>query len=146
MEIVKGMYFLRELLRDDVFVVNENKRYPLLTLIENPSADYLSPQEEEFLEKILKAVHIKIEEIKVINVASPKPENYFESLQELPAKRVINFGTSFEKINLPLHFDKYMPVAQQGITFLMADSLDTISQDLEKKKQLWKALQQIFLN
>lgn len=145
MELVKGMYFLKELLKDDVYLIDERKRYPLLVLVEDQSSPHLNSPDEALLEKILQSVHINLSEIKILNVAHPGPENNYEQFSELPSQKVINFGADFKKINLDINLEKYLVHVEGQVTFLQADPLNVIAQDKEKKKALWRGLQQMFL-
>ena len=144
MDIIKGMYFLKELLKDDVYIIGENKRYPLLILVEDLNSPYLNEKDEEFLEKIMQSVGVKLSEIRLNNIASDELKESYDTLQEIPAQRVISFGVSLKKLGLDIDLQKYLIITQENISFLMADTLAEISADQSKKKQLWQGLKQLF--
>lgn len=144
MDIVKGMYFLKELLKDDVYVIVENKRYPLLVLVEDTKSPFLEEKNEELLEKILQSVGIKVPETRLLNTAHLLPEDGFDSFQELPSKRVLSFGVDLKTLGLNLSLKKYELKTQDNITFLLADTLPEIATDKEMKKKLWQGLKQLF--
>lgn len=144
MDIVKGMYFLKELLKDDVFIIGENKRYPLLVLVEDHKNPYLNDKDEEFLEKILQSISIKLPEVRLINIAQEGSGESFDSLQELPASKVLSFGVSLSALKLDILLEKYVLKTQENIIFLLADTLPELSSSKDLKKQLWQALKKLF--
>ena len=144
MDIIKGMYFLKELLKDDVYIIEENKRYPLLVLVDDNNSPYLNEKDEEFLEKILQSVGIKLSEVRLINTAQEGIEENYDNLQELPSSRVISFGVNLNVLNFDITLNKYSLKTQESIVFLLADTLGEISSDQNRKKQLWQALKQLF--
>ena len=144
MDIIKGMYFLKELLKDDVYIIGENQRYPLLILVEDQNSPYLNEKDEAFLEKVLQSVGVKLSEIRLNNIASEELKESYDTLQEIPSQRVISFGVSLHKLGLAIDLEKYLLITQESISFLLADTLEEISGNQSKKKQLWQGLKQLF--
>ncbi|MBO0939143.1 hypothetical protein J2I47_21490 [Fibrella sp. HMF5335] len=98
-----------------------------------------------FLEKILKAVHLDIDGVDLLNVHGTSNVNFSELLKGKYIHHFFTFGVPFSRINLDILMDRYQPVRFDGITFLMADSLPAIETDVALKKKLWEALKKIFL-
>ena len=103
------------------------------------------PSDLLFLEKILKAVHIDIDRIDLLNVHGTSNVNFSELLQGKYIHHFFTFGVPFSRINLDILMDRYQPIRFDGITFLMADSLPAIETDVALKKKLWEALKKVFL-
>jgi hypothetical protein len=143
---IKDIAFLKSLLTDEVYWAKEHKRYPLIVLIHEPKDEYLLPEEEAFLEKVLGAVHIDLETVKVINTAFLQPEDDFGSLQNMPSEKIINFGADWQKVNLKINPPKYKPIPSGQVQVLNADALTEINLSKELKKQLWEGLKEMFFN
>ena len=139
MDIIKGMYYLKELLKDDVYIIGENQRYPLLILVEDQNSPYLNEKDEEFLEKILQSVGVKLSEVRLNNILSEELKETYDNLQEIPSQRVISFGVSMHKLGLDINLEKYLLITQEGISFLLADTLEEISGDQSKKNSSGRA-------
>ncbi|MBO0933166.1 hypothetical protein [Fibrella aquatilis] len=107
--------------------------------------DELLPSDLLFLEKILKAVHLDIEGVDLLNVHGTSNVNFQELLSGKYIHHFFTFGVPFSRINLDILMDRYQPVRFDGITFLMADPLPAIETDVALKKKLWEALKKIFL-
>jgi hypothetical protein len=75
LKAIKDIAFLRNFLQDEVYLVNERKRYPVVIFYEEPAQEYLQPEDELFLEKILQAVHIQLVKTRLVNLKFPEPEN-----------------------------------------------------------------------
>ena len=103
------------------------------------------PSDLLFLEKILKAVHLDIEGVDLLNVHGTTNVNFNELLTGKYIHHFFTFGVPFSRINLDILMDRYQPIRFDGITFLMADSLPAIETDVVLKKKLWEALKKVFL-
>lgn len=107
--------------------------------------EVLDPGNLLFLEKILKAVNLNVNGVDLLNLQGTQDVDFNELLKGKYIHHFITFGVPFERIHLDIMMDRYAPVRFDGITFLMADSLPTIEADQNLKKQLWNALQRVFL-
>ena len=105
----------------------------------------MRPSDLLFLEKILKAVHIDIDGVDLLNVHGTSNVNFSELLQGKYIHHFFTFGVPFSRINLDILMDRYQPIRFDGITFLMADPLPAIETDVVLKKKLWEALKKVFL-
>ena len=107
--------------------------------------DELLPSDLLFLEKILKAVHLDIDGVDLLNVHGTSNVDFNELLKGKYIHHFFTFGVPFNRINLDILMDRYQPVRFDGITFLMADPLPAIETDVVLKKKLWEALKKVFL-
>jgi len=105
----------------------------------------LLPSDLLFLEKILKAVHLDIDGVDLLNVHGTKTINFAELLAGKYIHHFFTFGVPFSRLNLDIMMDRYHPVRFEGITFLMADPLPAIEADVALKKKLWESLKKVFL-
>lgn len=143
MEIVKGIYFLQELLKEEALLFQERKRYPLLLVFSHPGEGYLGEEDEAFLEKVLTAVDLKLTEVKMINTFK---KNYlFENWDEIPSEKIIFFGAEPEDFFPGLQLENYQLKSSGGVRLLKAEALSTIQADKDKKTSLWNALKRLFI-
>lgn len=105
----------------------------------------LLPSDLLFLEKILKAVHLDVDGVDLLNVHGTKNVDFAELLAGKYIHHFFTFGVPFSRLNLDIMMDRYHPVRFEGITFLMADPLPAIEADVALKKQLWQSLKKVFL-
>ena len=96
-----------------------------------------------FLENILKAVKRTMEDILLVNVREASNEQIEALLAEQNHRQLIGFGTS--RLDKLKGLDLYSVTVSNHKTYLKAEALTSISSDQDKKKALWKALQEIFL-
>ncbi len=105
----------------------------------------LLPSDLLFLEKILKAVHLDVAGVDLLNVHGTKNVNFSELLAGKYIHHFFTFGVPFSRLNLDIMMDRYHPVRFEGITFLMADPLPAIEADMALKRKLWESLKKVFL-
>lgn len=144
MEVIRNSAFLQSLLGDKLYkVTTPSIRYPLVVLFAHPSAALMPSQDEAFLEKILQAVNLNFDEVKLINLLACSPEDDWSEWVEIPAHYLIAFGTEIPLVsaNIPLYALQH----HQAVSFFKAHSLEEIANDQEKKRLLWAALKQMFL-
>lgn len=104
----------------------------------------LDPSNLLFLEKILNAVNLNIDGVDLLNLNGVRNVDFAELVHGKLIHHFITFGVPFNRVHLDIQMDRYQPVRFFGINFLMADSLPTIEADVNLKKRLWAALQQVF--
>ncbi|MEZ0483806.1 hypothetical protein [Fibrella aquatica] len=107
----------------------------------------LLPSDLLFLEKVLKAVHLDIQGVDLLNVHGQgiKDVDFGQLLSGKYIHHFFTFGVPFTRLNLDIMMDRYQPVRFEGITFLMADTLPAIEADVVLKKKLWESLKKVFL-
>ncbi|RTQ45621.1 hypothetical protein EJV47_24325 [Hymenobacter gummosus] len=102
-------------------------------------------QRNVFLNNMLKAIQRVMEECVIVNVRSPYPV----SLEELRARglavrEVIGFGKNLLDVATK-RTQPYEPVRIGDVAYLPAAEVEIIEYDNGRKKQLWQALQRMFL-
>ncbi|GAB3332151.1 hypothetical protein GCM10027299_38390 [Larkinella ripae] len=106
----------------------------------------LSPSELIFLENILKAIHLNLNEIDILNLAGSGLVDFHAVLENKTLHHFISFGVPFKTIHLNIQMDRYEPIRIFGITFLLADPLSAIEADQKLKRKLWATLKKVFLD
>ena len=99
--------------------------------------------EHTLLQKIMQAVKVSLESIGIINVHEWEEASLEQAIAQLQPQAIICFGEQ----NMPNH--QALPSLYElgninGCQILRADSLSLVNSDVEKKKQLWTALQLMF--
>jgi DNA polymerase III psi subunit len=121
--------------------INKSK---VMILFFNEQSPYLRRNEEALLQKILAAVHLKIEDVDLVNLNNIRQIDYMDMLKDKVLNQLISFGISLTELNLQIHLLKYQLETVEGIKMLLADSLSFLEHDLDAKKQLWKCLKEMF--
>jgi DNA polymerase III psi subunit len=121
--------------------VNRNK---VMILFFNEQSPYLKKNEEVLLKKILTAVHLKLEDVDLVNLNNIRRIDYIDILKDKVLNQLISFGISLTELNLQIHLIKYQMEKIEGIDILLADSLSVLEHDQDLKKQLWKCLKEMF--
>jgi len=117
---------------------------PVLIIVREHRVPLLETQDEAFLEKVLQAVGLSLAQVTVINVHQVVDPDYYYLFKEKTVRQFISFGVPMEELNLYLDLPPYEVKAIHGIRFLSTDSLAGIRTDVERKRGLWAALQQMF--
>jgi DNA polymerase III psi subunit len=92
-----------------------------------------NPSQKELLSKILQAVGLTIEKIKLI-IGTEFPEN-------IKSKYLISFNVVSPEISIA---EKYKVIESATGKILLADSLAVLDIDIPRKKALWQALQKMY--
>jgi len=106
----------------------------------------LNPSEQILLENILKAVHLNLDGVDLLNLAGSGIVDFKAVLENKTIHHFISFGVPFPTVHLDIHLDRYHPVRFFGITFLLSDPLSALEADQMLKRQLWAVLKKTFLN
>lgn len=100
-------------------------------------------EEKDLLLKILGSVKRTENDVLIAHAFGTKPEQIEALLAEQNHKHVLDFGTSSLAL---LSKSNVYEIKEDGPKrYLKADPISDISADVEKKKALWKALQEMFL-
>ncbi|WP_149867141.1 hypothetical protein [Solirubrum puertoriconensis] len=102
-------------------------------------------QRNVFLNNMLKAIQRVMEECVIVNVKSPYPVS-LEDLRArgLAVREVIGFGKNLLDVATK-RTQPYEPVRIGDVAYLPAAEVEMIEYDNGRKKQLWQALQRMFL-
>lgn len=128
---------------EDLNFIYKNIAKKTLIVINSNDKDNL-----DFLTKILKAIQFDITQ-DVILLALDKGKvvrlTDINKNVNVLMENVLLFGVSPKMLSLQFNLPKYYDLKINDILFLGADTLSTITKNQAKKKQLWLALQKIFL-
>lgn len=108
----------------------------------NSEEDILEESLQAFLYKIMGAVKRKSEDILLANCHQADEEQIAALLANNNHRHVLTFGVDL--IPALATASPYEIVKAGAVSMLRADSLSLIDQETEKKKALWKALQEMF--
>lgn len=100
--------------------------------------------EKELLLKIMASVKRSEDDVLIAMLGEASQEQIEALLAEHNHRQLLDFGTNgLSKTQQAEHYSAWK---DSGKTYLKAHSLAEIAQDVDKKKLLWKELQQIFLS
>ncbi|UII26964.1 hypothetical protein LVD15_00575 [Fulvivirga maritima] len=115
----------------------------VIVIVNEPSAEFITDQDEAFLGKILKAVKLDITKTGIINAHNNPGLNQHTSM-DIEANKFLLFGIDAAHI-FKSDFPHYQIIEAENKVFLNNHSLSEIAKDSELKKLLWGALQKMFL-
>lgn len=115
----------------------------VLVLFENPQDETLPKSQEVFLGKILHAVNLNFDDIALINTAGLE-DALLEQLNHFNALIHISFGVKNPNILFKPHTVPYEIFRESDKVFLLADDLEKIEKEKEKKVSLWNSLKTLF--
>ncbi|MDU0370023.1 hypothetical protein ACFPAF_06440 [Hymenobacter endophyticus] len=100
-----------------------------------------------FLNNLLKALRLVMEDVVLVNVEHEKyPVALCSLRRELAARQILAFGKNLLDVAV-YTTQPYEPVLLYGDTaFLGAGEIDMLEYDAGRKKQLWQAVQRMFLS
>ncbi len=102
-------------------------------------------QRNVFLNNMLKAIGQVMEECVVVNVRSPYPVALADlRASGLAVSQAIGFGKNLLDVATK-RTQPYEPVRLGDVAYLPAAEIEIIEYDNGRKKQLWQALQRMFL-
>ena len=120
----------------------ENKEGVLILCTE-----YSNPELRSFLAKILQAVNTNLtEDVWVMDINAAEFPKWATLTKELSFKKVIIFGIDASKMGLHIKLPFYKCTFFKEQQILLADKLSAINSENQKKKELWRELQQMFSN
>lgn len=117
----------------------------VLVLIDEQCEDFLLPENEALLSRILQSVGLSTDDIALVNLHTMEPQAMIQALEKVPFRVVLSFGAQIEGGSSGNFFSPYVvSIDDTGKKVLLADCLEKISSDQDKKKRLWQCLQQLF--
>ena len=111
-----------------------------LVLVE--SENPMPGNDQGLLEKIMGAVKRSMDDILLVNVKAASDDQLEALLSEQNHRHLLAFGT--RKVRQLAEAEKYELRLIDGKSYLKADSLKAISENMELKKVLWKVLKEMF--
>lgn len=98
-----------------------------------------------FLNNLLKAIRLIVEDVVLINVESHLPVALSTLRQRLAAKQIIGFGKNLLDVAV-YKTQLYEPVLLvNDVAYLPAAEIELLEEDTSRKKLLWQAMQRMFL-
>lgn len=102
--------------------------------------------QKEFLSKIMKAVNIELSDDTALWDCKKSGIPHWAELSKMVnPKKIILFGLQPSELGLHLLIPVYQKMMWNNYEFLLADNLQAISEDKNKKQLLWNALKEIFV-
>jgi hypothetical protein len=114
----------------------------VIVISEHRSKD-LNVYDAAFLEKVLQAVDLSLDQVDIMNVHGMPNPNYSYLLRQKTVRHFISFGVPMESLHL-YELLPYEVTFFGGIRFLYTDTLEGVRTDIERKKWLWNALKKMF--
>lgn len=125
-------------------IIGDNKKgLVLLFSLSEPAFQALC--QNEFLIKIIGAIRYTPADVAFVNALNIKPVNVHELSKELNLANLIVFGKNILDMTPDSRVSYYKPASIGRTPLLIVEDLAAIELDVNKKKQLWAALQSIFL-
>lgn len=118
-----------------------NAEGSVLVLVYDEHHSHIDQEQEQFLHKILGAVKVHEEDVALLNMANNDVNETM--LLSATANKILVFYPGQTVIQQPP--PPYSPMSFQGKTILISDTLEQLQLDQNKKRQLWKSLQQMFI-
>ena len=103
----------------------------------------MSDEELVFIQKILEAVKLKLDDVTMVNLDQDK-RSFKDLKNSIGFTRMIVFGVTPNKLSLTIDDKKYCEFGLLNSKILFADFLEEILHDPTKKGCLWKGLKKLF--
>ncbi|MCA8830378.1 hypothetical protein [Hymenobacter pini] len=119
----------------------------LVLLVRLPPEQFRKLPRNVFLNNLLKALRLVMEDVVLVNVEHDKyPVALCSLRREIAARQILAFGKNLLDVAV-YTTQPYEPVLLYGDTaFLGASEIDMLEYDAGRKKQLWQAVQRMFLS
>jgi len=127
----------------ELSTIGSNKKN-ILILLNEQRKSVIDKKDLVFLEGILKACNLTVEDIIVFNLKGIHESDYIFLAAEYQPVKVLLFGVEPADIKLPLHFPHNQIQQHNGQLYVSSPSLKTIASEKSLKQSLWGSLQKIF--
>lgn len=119
----------------------------LVILVRLPAEEFKKLPRNVFLNNLLKAIRLIVEDVVLVNVEHPSyPVALCSLRQHLAARQFLAFGKNLLDVAV-YTTQPYEPVLLFGDTaFLGASEISMLEYDAGRKKQLWQAVQRMFMS
>lgn len=115
-----------------------------IVVVNDKSQGLIKETNKAFLEKILSAAKLSLNDIAICN-NSINGITVEAVSKQTPVEKVILFGPGAFEVGIKdAQIPKYELKTNKGISFLCCDNLEIIQADQNKKKALWLGLQRMF--
>ncbi len=128
-----------EIVPEPIKIEENKKEIPLLLL-----ANDISVAEKVFLEKVLNAVNLSLDEIEIFTKKDLQKSDFKTFATGKTYQRIISFGLPYSQIGISKMFVPYEITIIKNIQFLMTELLPVVVNDLAHKRIFWACLKQMF--
>lgn len=116
----------------------------VLIVVKNPGFDFLPGPEREFLNSILKACKLNLDDVALLNIASHEQAGHKEIIDFFKSRIVLLFDIEPSVFGIPMNFPHYQIQPFASSSYLYAPSLKILEADRDEKTKLWTALKRLF--
>ncbi|MCI1187587.1 hypothetical protein MON38_09160 [Hymenobacter sp. DH14] len=119
----------------------------VLLLCRLPREQFVKLHRNVFLNKMLQALGLVMEDVLLVNVESELPVALASLRQQLDATHIIAFGKNLLDVTIR-NTQIYEPVLfpSLNLSYLASATIELVEYDVSLKKRLWPGLQAMFLN
>lgn len=119
----------------------------VILLCRLPHEQFVKLHRNVFLNKMLQALGLVMEDVMLVNVESELPVALANLRQQLDATHIIAFGKNLLDVTLR-NTQIYEPVLfpSLNLSYLASATIELVEYDVSLKKRLWPGLQAMFLN
>ena len=128
------------------FTVAGSQREGVLLLCRLPHEEFVKLHRNVFLNKMLQALELVMEDVLLVNVESELPVALVNLRQQLAATHIIAFGKNLLDVTIR-NTQIYEPVQfpTLGLSYLASATIDLVEYDVSLKKRLWPGLKRMFM-
>ncbi|MDQ2770271.1 MAG: hypothetical protein M3Y54_07205 [Bacteroidota bacterium] len=128
------------------FTVAGSRREGVVLLCRLPHENFVKLHRNVFLNKMLQALELVMEDVLLVNVESELPVALVNLRQQVAATHIIAFGKNLLDVTIR-NTQIYEPVQfpSLGLSYLASATIDLVEYDVSLKKRLWPGLQRMFL-
>lgn len=124
-------------------IVYEGKNLKKVLLLYKGTSPRLPDEQHAFLGKILQAVKLDFEDVALLNTSLLTAQQY-PLINEIDAKVWLSFGVAHASLPIKENAPTYKIIKAQNASLLLADTLEEIEADRNKKVLLWNNLKALF--
>ncbi len=127
---------------NDILFSGNNTR-DILILVEEDNEEFIGANDKIFLNKILKAIGVNIENVALVNLIK-QPVEDISRLSPINYSTIISFTHQFPSFLTLDATDRYTSKNINGKNVVFCHKLKDINNDREKKVMLWEQLKRLF--
>ncbi len=124
-------------------IIYEGKNLKKVLLLYKGADKQLPSAQRDFLGKILQSVNLNFEDIALVNTHILSTEQ-FPLLNKMEAKVWLSFGVTHEALDIKENTPYYKIIKTENTSLLLANALEEIETDRDKKVLLWNNLKSLF--
>ncbi|GAB3531939.1 hypothetical protein GCM10027443_15050 [Pontibacter brevis] len=117
----------------------------VIILVTLPDSEFVMLPQLQFLQKILAAIGLQPADVAYVNNLSGATALFEDLQQVLQVNYIISFASRLDTALPHDKFTLYHPVIVGDVPVVFSQALSLLEHEVEHKKKLWGALQQVFL-